>query len=217
MTKKRLYVHVVLDRSGSMTACLDSTISAFNEYVNSLRQGDASVRLSLTFFDSQSIDLIHDNLKAKDVPLLTKAVYIPRSMTPLNDAIGVTVARIDAQQRREGENVALVILTDGLENASREYTKEAIKATLAARQADKKWLVIYLGANQDAWAEGAARGTMSANTMSFDTANVGAAVEAVARSSMAYAATGNAEMSGFTAGERAKATAKKPKGPGPTP
>ena len=158
MTKK-LYAHVLLDRSGSMETCRDSTIDAFNEYVNSLAKDDkVSSRVSLTTFDSESIDLIADNVKAKDCPKLTRKTFEPRACTPLNDAIGRTVARIDGEKRRDGENIAFVILTDGLENASQEYSKDAVKKLLDGRQKDKNWLVIYLGANQDAFAEGAARG-----------------------------------------------------------
>ena len=105
-----------------------------------------------------SIDLIVDNVKAKDCPKLTRETFEPRGCTPLNDAIGRTVAKIDGEKRRDGENIAFVILTDGQENASQEYTKDAVKKLLDGRQKDKNWLVIYLGANQDAFAEGVGRG-----------------------------------------------------------
>lgn len=208
MPKKRLYAHVVLDRSGSMESCRDSTIDAFNEYVNGLSSDEAvSARVSLTIFDSTSVDLLHDNVKAKEMPKLTRETFVPRASTPLNDAIGKTVAKIDAETRREGENVALVVLTDGHENASTEYTKDAIKKLLESRQKDKNWLVIYLGANQDAWAEGATRGTSFGNTMTYDTSNTKAAMAAVTRATMSYAATGNASAASFTTEERKRARA----------
>lgn len=206
MTKKRLYAHVLLDRSGSMESCRKSTIDAFNEYVAGLAADDAvSARVSLTLFDDAGIDLIHDNVKAKEAPKLTTETYVPRGMTPLNDAIGKTVAKIDAETRREGENVALVILTDGLENASKEFSKDAVKKLLEGRQKDKNWLVIYLGANQDAFAEGAARGMAAASTMTFDTKNLNATMKAATRSTMSYAATGSLSAATFTDDERKKA------------
>jgi hypothetical protein len=204
--KRKLYAHVILDRSGSMESCRDSTIDAFNEYVGGLAKDDkVSARVSLTIFDSQSIDLIRDNVKAKDCAKLDRETYVPRSMTPLNDAIGQTVAKIDGETRREGENVALVILTDGLENASHEYSKDAIKKLLDGRQKDKNWLVLYLGANQDAFAEGAAVGTHAANTMNFATAHVGASMRSAARATMSYAGTGKLGAAAFTDEERRSA------------
>ena len=152
-----------------MEECRDSTISAFNEYVNTLRSdADISARVSLTLFDDQGIDLVFDRQKPRDMPKLTGAIFVPRGMTPLNDAIAKTAQAIEKADLREGENVAFVILTDGLENASREYSRDAVRKLLARLQKEKNWLVIYLGANQDAFAEGAARGTVAANTMLFD-------------------------------------------------
>jgi len=206
MSKKKLYAHILLDRSGSMEECRDSTISAFNEYVNTLRSdADISARVSLTLFDDQGIDLVFDRQRPRDMPKLTGDIFVPRGMTPLNDAIAKTAQAIEKADLREGENIAFVILTDGLENASREYSRDAVRKLLARLQKEKNWLVIYLGANQDAFAEGAARGTVAANTMTFDVAQMPAAVGAAARSSMAYAHSASPAAAGFTETERAAA------------
>lgn len=211
MTKKRLYAHVILDRSGSMETSRDITIDAFNEYVNGLAADEnISARVSLTIFDDQSIDLIRDNIKAKLCAKLDRDSYRPRGMTPLFDAIGKTVAKVDAEARREGEKVVLVILTDGQENASHEYSKDAIKKLFDGRQKDKGWLVLFLGANQDAFAEGGHIGTYAGNTMNFSTANVGASMKAAARSSMAYAGSGSLAAAAFTDDERHAAVVDNP-------
>ena len=102
------------------------------------------------------------------MPKLTGDIFVPRGMTPLNDAIARTASEMDRRELRDGENVAFVILTDGLENASQEYSRDAVRKLLERLQKEKNWLVIYLGANQDAFAEGAARGAVAANTMTFD-------------------------------------------------
>jgi len=212
MSKKKLYAHILLDRSGSMEECRDSTISAFNEYVNTLRSdADISARVSLTLFDDQGIDLVFDRQKPRDMPKLTGDIFVPRGMTPLNDAIARTAQAIEKAELREGENVAFVILTDGLENASREYSRDAVRKLLARLQKEKNWLVIYLGANQDAFAEGAARGTVAGNTMTFDVAEMPAAVGAAARSSMAYAHSASPALAAFTETERAAARAPRRK------
>jgi Mg-chelatase subunit ChlD len=203
MSKKRLYAHILLDRSGSMEECRDSTISAFNEYVNTLRADDAvSARVSLTLFDDQSIDLVFDKERAGEMPKLTKETFVPRGMTPLNDAIGKTAATIDKENLLDGENVAFVILTDGLENASKEYSPHAVKKLLERVQKEKNWLVIYLGANQDAFAEGATRGAVAGNTMLYDADLVEEAVGAAALSSLRYAKAASPRAAAFTEAER---------------
>ena len=208
MDRKRLYAHVLLDRSGSMESCRDSTISAFNEYVNTLRMDAAiSARISLTLFDDQGIDLVFDRLKPRDMPKLTGDIFVPRGMTPLNDAIARTASEMDGAKLRDGENVAFVILTDGLENASKEYSRDAVRKLLERLQKEKNWLVIYLGANQDAFAEGAARGAVAANTMNFDVSRMRSAVAAAARSSAAYAHSAAPAEAAFTPAERAAARA----------
>jgi len=210
LPKNKLYAHVILDRSGSMATIQAKTVDAFNEYLNGLAADDnISARVSLTIFDSTSIDLLRDNVKAKDCPKLTSEEYQPRASTPLYDAIGKTVAKIDTETRREGENVALVILTDGMENASTEYTKESVKALLDGRQKTKNWLVIYLGANQDAFAEGSKFGASASSTMVYDTHNIGATMKAASESTMRYAATASLASASFTPTERASAMGKK--------
>lgn len=210
MSKKRLYAHILLDRSGSMEECRESTISAFNEYVNTLRSNeDISARISLTLFDDQSIDLVFDMEKAANMPKLTHETFVPRGMTPLNDAIGKTAARIDKETLLEGENVAFVILTDGLENASQEYSHDAVRKLLERVQKEKNWLVIYLGANQDAFAEGATRGVAAAQSMTYDVDQMPQAVRAVARSTMRFAASASPAAAAFTREERAAARSKK--------
>jgi len=211
MTQKLLYAHVLIDRSGSMKSCRDSTIDAFNEYVSSLANDpDVDAAVSLSLFDSGHaqalrLKLVFDGKKAADMPKLTRETFVPAGGTPLNDAIGKTVERIDGEWHRPGEGIALVILTDGQENASKEFTKDAIKKLLDGRQKDKNWLVIYLGANQDAFAEGAVRGMSAANTMGYSVQNVGATMKAAARSTAMYAATGSATLAQFTDEERKKA------------
>jgi uncharacterized protein YegL len=97
MSDNRLYVHVLLDRSGSMESCRDSTIKAFNDYITRLKEAwKTPTCVSLTLFDSESIDLLHEALSVGDVPELTRKSFVPRGGTPLLDAIGQTAARIDA-------------------------------------------------------------------------------------------------------------------------
>src|SRR5262249_36614157 len=134
--KTPFYAYILLDRSGSMESCRDITIDAFNEYVMGLRRSDEfDARLTLTTFDSTSIDTLSHAEAAKSFLELTRQTYVPRASTPLLDAIGHAVADMDKITPRADEKIALVILTDGHENASTEHTKETIRKLLADRQA----------------------------------------------------------------------------------
>ena len=101
-------------------------------------------------------------------------------MTPLYDAIGQTIA--GAEGRSKGfDRVALVILTDGLENASVKFKRDDVLKLLKDKQGRDGWLVIYLGTNQDAWAVGKQFGTVADNSMSIDADKIGVAMDSVSR------------------------------------
>ena len=155
----RLYVHVVLDRSGSMDTCADDAVGGYNTYVAQL---PVTARVSLTLFDSEGIDLVRDALEpaAASLPI---GEFQPRASTPLYDAIGFTVAEVE--KRSAGfDRVALVILTDGFENTSTHFKRADILKLLREKQERDGWLVIYLGANQDAWVVGEQFGTVADNS-----------------------------------------------------
>jgi Mg-chelatase subunit ChlD len=208
-----LYAHILLDRSGSMQTNKAEAIAAFNEYVR-VRKEDAEVqtRISLTIFDSQSTDVVFDRIPAADMPPLTEATFIPRGWTPLFDAIGRTVAKMRSEDRLPGERTALVILTDGAENASTEYRQATIKALLEDMQKTEEWLVLYLGADHDAFQAGADIGTNSGHTMSYDKANFVNASRSASRVSGAYGSRSLDDDipfgDGFTDQERADAMKK---------
>lgn len=189
-----------------MEECRDKTIGAFNEYINSLKtQSKAGTRLSLTIFDSDGIDLVHDSMRVAEVPRLTRDTFVPRAMTPLFDAVGKTVAAIDTVNLLPDERVSLAILTDGLENASREMTADAVKKLLIDRQERCNWLVQYLGANQSAWEAGAQIGVAAAHAMDFSTAAMDCAMSSISASQARYRAAPAAAAriaASFTPAER---------------
>jgi hypothetical protein len=199
----KLYAHVVLDRSGSMQSCASDTVGGYNAYCESL---PGSARVSLTTFDSVSIDLVRDAVTPTAGKIAAEE-FVPRGSTPLLDAVGRTVA--DATVRSKGyDRVALVVLTDGLENASREFTRERLSALLKEKQEKDGWLVIYLGANQDAWAVGQAFGTVAANTMSYDTKNMKESLASVGAATARYAEAPSPQVgraqAAFTPAERSR-------------
>lgn len=209
MADSRLYVHVLLDRSGSMETCRDKTISAFNEYVHSLKvQSQAGTRLSLTTFDTESTDLVFDAVRIGAVPSLTRETFVPRGGTPLFDAVAAVVSRIDKVTLLPDERVALAILTDGEENSSREMTAESVRKLLVDRQERLNWLVQYLGANQDAWAVGASIGVARAHSIAFAVDSVAPAMQSMASSARRYRSVAPSlarKAAEFTDSERAAA------------
>src|SRR5262245_52293213 len=148
---QKVHVGIVLDRSGSMEDCRADAIGAVNSYLRQVKDDkELDGRVSLIIFDSDGIDVIRDRVPAAECSILDPKEYQPRAATPLLDAVGHGAALLD-KRKETGERCILAIMTDGLENASREYTKESIKALLDRKQKDEGWLVLYLGAGHDAW------------------------------------------------------------------
>ncbi len=141
-------IHVVIDRSGSMSAIKSDAIGGFNEFLKGMR-GKGNQRWWVWLFDSQGIDLIQDGVRAAKVEELTDETFVPRGGTPLYDAVGMAMAK--AQEVAAEKNV-IVVLTDGQENSSREWTSEKVKAAITKSEEDG-WQLVFIAAGQDAWAE----------------------------------------------------------------
>jgi hypothetical protein len=137
----------------------------------------------------------------------------------LFDAVGQVVARVDGVNPLPDERVALAILTDGLENASTEYKAETVRKLLTDRQERRNWLVLYLGANQDAWAAGAEIGVGKAHAMAYSVGHIDAAIGSAAMSIRRYSAAPAAsarKAAEFTEEERARSMGRSHKDKGKT-
>lgn len=161
MSKQKMCVALLLDRSGSMSAHKTETISAINSYIDKTKEKFKG-RFVLTQFDSESIDIVHDG-KIKNVEHLTDESYQPRGMTPLLDAIGKT---LDVFNTDGFENIVFVVMTDGQENHSKEFKLDAIRAKIEEKR-KIGWQISYLGANVDAFAEGASMGFARGQTINY--------------------------------------------------
>ena len=165
---QKVHVGIVLDRSGSMEDCRTDAIGAVNSYLRQVKDDRSmEARISLTIFDSNGIDVIRDRVPAATCAELGASEYQPRAQTPLLDAVGHGAAHLD-RSKEAGERCVLAIMTDGLENASREYTKETVRALLDRKQKEEGWLVLYLGAGHDAWSQAGAMGLHAGNVAGFD-------------------------------------------------
>ena len=123
-------INIVLDRSGSMEAVKEETISGFNKFLADQQNQDGDATLSLVQFDDE-YEVVHDAKNLAKVPALNARTFVPRGCTALLDAIGRTIvatgARLDALSEADRPNqVLFVILTDGLENASQEFSSKKI-------------------------------------------------------------------------------------------
>lgn len=149
-------VVVILDRSGSMASIKTDMEGGFNTFVAKQQQLPGECYLTLVQFDSQGIDTIHESLPIRQVPPL---VLEPRGNTPLLDAVGHTVSQTEkrlhgtAADRRVPKRVMVLIITDGQENASHEFTRDGVKKLVERVTKEHQWSFVYLGADVDAFAE----------------------------------------------------------------
>jgi len=190
---KTTLVAFLLDETQSMQVCKDKTISAFNEYVNTLKDKD-DFSFCLTRFNSSKVD-IGEIVSIKEAVELTKKNYNPNHSTPLFDAIGKTITKIETDADKDAA-ILFVILTDGEENSSIEFNKEKI-AKLIEQKTKDKWTFVYLGANQDAWAAANLMGIATANAMNFSNTNIKGAMHTLGAASARYCASGSTHTSSF--------------------
>ena len=148
-----LHLFVLLDRSGSMEAIRSEVIGGFNAFVAGQQINGADARLTMVQFDTQDLaETVVDDVPIRQVKPLTRARFQPRGGTPVLDAPAHLVARARAQGR-DGPvdaNVVVVTITDGLENASREFTRADIREMIGEREA-AGWTFVYLSAGLDAY------------------------------------------------------------------
>jgi uncharacterized protein YegL len=172
---------VILDRSGSMQDAKADHEGGLRSFVEDQRAMGGDVRFTLVQFDTQNpCELVYDRVP---IDTVARIELVPRGGTPLHDAIGKAVAHLKARQAQEPSSQTLVmIVTDGQENSSTEWTLSRVKALVTElEQAQVK--VLFLGANIDAFAEGGAMGVAYAGTMPFNqnSASVGAAYSVTSR------------------------------------
>lgn len=163
-----LHVALLIDESGSMGHLHGAVIAGVNEFINELKVDPSPTTrtlASLAMFDLHGgeppVRVRFSDLPLHEVRPVGPSEYAPRGMTPLNDAVARTIGALDKLSRPKGkggsaERVMIVVLTDGLENAS-ETSSEELRKLIVAREA-AGWEFVYLGANQDTWAATASIG-----------------------------------------------------------
>ncbi len=148
------HITLVVDRSGSMEAIREEAQGGVNSFIRQQAEEPGRAELSLVQFDTE-YELVYDSVPVGKVP---KYVLQPRGMTALLDAMGramnATGQRLAAMPEHERPGlVVFVVMTDGMENASREFNREQIRQMTEHQRTKYNWRFIFLGANQDAFAE----------------------------------------------------------------
>ena len=153
---------VVLDRSGSMDSIGQSTVDGFNSFIKEQRAAEGEANLTLVQFDNQ-YQVDYSNLDIKHVKdLILGETFVPRAMTALYDAIGRTIAEVKTKN-----DVVMVIITDGMENASREFNRDGVFKSIEAKK-KAGWNFLFLAANQDAIKAGGDMGIAANNSMTYN-------------------------------------------------
>ena len=169
----RHYV-LIIDRSGSMVTIAKETQNGVRLFVSEQREIPGRATLSLYQFD-HAHDTVHDFVALRDVPPYT---LVPRGNTALLDACGFAITKVgvklDAmpEEERPGK-VIVLIATDGQENFSREYTLAQVRDMITRQHELYKWEFMYIGANQDSFAEAGQMGIPVVSTMDYAETPVG--------------------------------------------
>ena len=159
MKKNLTEIVFILDCSGSMAGLEGDTIGGFNAMIDKQRREDGEAYISTILFDNLS-EVIHDRVSLRNIPKLTEKEYYVRGCTALLDAVGGAIHHIGnvhkyAREEDRPEKTLFVITTDGMENASRRYNYDQVKAMIQRQKEKFGWEFLFLGANIDAAREAA--------------------------------------------------------------
>ena len=150
-----IYNVIILDESGSMSSIYNETLTSMNEVLNGIKKNqeefpDQHHYVTIVTFEGYGISGVktrRDRVPIGTVAPFTEKDYRPGDCTPLYDAMGKTLSELEGLIH-EDDKVMATVITDGMENSSREYSGRTIKH-LVARLREKGWMLAYIGANQD--------------------------------------------------------------------
>ena len=185
MKKNLTEIVFILDRSGSMAGLEDDTIGGFNAMLDKQKKESGEAYVSTVLFDNVS-EVIHDRVDIQKIQPLTRKEYYVRGCTALLDAVGGAIHHIGnvhkyAREEDRPEKTLFVITTDGMENASRQYTYDRLKAMIQRQKEKYGWEFLFLGANMDAAREAARFGIAADRAANYhaDRQGTGVIYEAV--------------------------------------
>ena len=180
MKKYLTEIVFILDRSGSMAGLEDDTIGGFNAMIQKQKAEDGEAYVSTVLFDNES-EVIHDRVDIQRIEPMTRKEYYVRGCTALLDAVGKAIHHIGnvhkyAREEDRPEKTLFVITTDGMENASRQYSYDKLKAMIERQKEKYGWEFLFLGANIDAAQEAARFGIDADHSANYHADHEGTAV-----------------------------------------
>jgi uncharacterized protein with von Willebrand factor type A (vWA) domain len=185
---------MVIDKSGSMRTLSEATVDGFNEYLTAAQHETPDAVMSVTLFDTVRVEL-HVAEPIAKIPLLTEERYTRGGMgnTALNDAVGATIVAIENSDYAKNRRILVAVTTDGLENASTEWTRAQV-AELVKKKEAAGWKFVFFGANIDAHQEATSMSIPASRAVPYKATESGTRdlYRKMARASASYA-KGNAE------------------------
>ena len=180
MKKHLTEIVFILDRSGSMEGLENDTIGGFNAMIKKQRNEPGEVLISTVLFDNEC-EVIHDRVSIQEIQAMTQKEYYVRGSTALLDAVGSAIHHIGnvhkyAREEDRPEKTLFVITTDGMENASRKYSYQKLKAMIEQQKTKYGWEFLFLGANIDAAKEAARFGISADHTANYHADHKGTAI-----------------------------------------
>lgn len=181
----------ILDRSTSIrtSGLIGKTIEGFNAFLADQKKESGNAKLTLCLFDGdptgsgaygsvpgKSYEIVHERLNLEDVPDLNENTFVPRGMTAMYDAIGSTIDRVYngwKNDENRSEKVIFLIMTDGQENASKEYNKSSVAKLIEQRKKEDNWVFLFIGANIDTMEVGGGLGVSRGNSLSYSNTDRG--------------------------------------------
>lgn len=208
-----MYQHdfILLDRSGSMSGSRwTEALSSINAYVKKLAKENIDTGVTVAAFDTDhdgrlDFTILRDRITPKTFRRLSNEDVQPRGGTPLSDAVGKMVALAESATY---DRVAIIVVTDGEENSSREYSVKQAKEALD-RCRKREWVVTFLGADFKNDAQATSYGSIGGFAASAAGGNMSDAFETLGAKRGFYSSTGTASDMGYTATEKMKLSTKK--------
>lgn len=200
-TTDAVHSYILLDRTGSMSGIWEEALGSVNAYATQIGKDDAdedktdkiTTNVTLAVFDHQDglqFDVLREGVESGAWTPVTNDEAAPRGMTPLFDAINQMVA---LAEKDAPEKAVIVVMTDGMENASREVTKDGAKAALDRARA-RGWEVVFLGAEFASFGDAQGVGMRSDKTMAISAGSMQQSMQGLARKSRAYGKGEEAEV-----------------------
>ena len=205
--KDATHISVLLDRSGSMGTVKDETITGFNYFLKEQKDAGDNATFTLVQFDSESTDVVHEARQIREVPDLNQDTYLPRGSTPLLDALGQTIISTGKTlagipESNRPDKVVFVVITDGEENASHQFTKARVKEMIDHQTGKYNWKFIFLGANQDAFAEAGSVGIARAMVANYSPMYTDKAFMGTSANVASYRRSGRSEVLHYSEEQR---------------